>query len=101
MCVDWGRDMLGNKDKLIIVSSRAVNQDPQVYGTKALPVFQGDHPLAKLCIEQINRKIHEGGQCPPFKVKKGGVGNWWKDFGRCFTPAVHGVHTGAEDGPFA
>jgi hypothetical protein len=41
------------------------------------------------------------------QVKKGGVGNWWKDLGRCCTPAVHGVHTegeegyGEEDGPLA
>lgn len=53
-------DVLGNKHRLIAVGSRAANQVPQMFGTEALSVLQGSHPLARLYVEKAHRKGHDG-----------------------------------------
>jgi hypothetical protein len=55
-----GEDVLGNKHSLIAVGSRAANQVPQMFGTEALSVLQGSHPLARLYVEKAHRKGHDG-----------------------------------------
>jgi hypothetical protein len=53
-------DVLGQRRKLITVSSRAVNQTPGVYGASELPVLQAAHPLAKLYMKEAHEKGHVG-----------------------------------------
>jgi hypothetical protein len=39
-------DLLGRRQKLITVSSRATDQIPQVCGARTLPLLQANHPMA-------------------------------------------------------
>jgi hypothetical protein len=53
-------DMLGQKRKLIMIGSRALNQIAGVYGRGELPVLQWAHSLAVLYLKDADEKGHEG-----------------------------------------
>jgi hypothetical protein len=53
-------DVLGKKRKLITIGLRAANQIAPVYGAKALPVLQADHPLAELYVRKAHERGYEG-----------------------------------------
>jgi hypothetical protein len=58
------------RHKLVTVDLRASNQVPQVYGAKALPLLQGDHPLARMYILKAHEKGHEGAISTPHRSRK-------------------------------
>jgi hypothetical protein len=63
-------DVVRKWHKLGTVGSRAANQVPQVYGAKALPLLQGDHPLARMYILKAHEKGHEGAISTPHRSRK-------------------------------